>query len=204
MDWLSTLFLHYPGFTYPLLFIATIIEGTITPLVAGALIKIGFFNVFLAWGVGFLGESCHDTLFWWIGRRLRTLHKSKYLFVNLSGIEEKLEKLSTSMPWYVFASKFTWHFNRVVLVSAGYAKFPYKKFLTAALPAAFLWVPISLGIGYFFADQTQLFHQRIEVAGIIVGLGLIIIISIQLFFSRIVRSVLSFSAFITRNGKDKN
>jgi membrane protein DedA with SNARE-associated domain len=108
------------------------------------------------------------------------------------------------MPWYVFASKFTWHFNRVVLVSAGYAKFPYKKFLTAALPAAFLWVPISLGIGYFFADQTQLFHQRIEVAGIIVGLGLIIIISIQLFFSRIVRSVLSFSAFITRNGKDKN
>ncbi len=181
MDSLAQLLLSYDLFAYPLIIVASVIEGLVTALAVGALSREGYLVFGEAFIVAIIGAHVHDILFWWVGKKLRPARRKKFFFIRFDKLTLFLEKIKDDMGMYVFASKFAWNLNRFVLAAAGYSGMPLKKLLRHSSPAAIIWVTLMMSLGYVFADQTKLFQQRIEIAGLIIAgiiIGIIVLQSI--------------------------
>ncbi len=173
-----TLFIqNYQSIVYLIVFLAIIAEGDISLLLFGALSKIGILNFSRTLGVVILAAMTHDVIFWKIGEKLSVMKNKKYLFLDFERMGHFLDKIKPSIGIYVILSKFAWNFNRIVIVSSGYIKTPIKKFIKYSFLSSFLWSVSYMSLGYVFADQTDIFKQKLEVAGILV-IGIILIMAL--------------------------
>lgn len=187
MEWLAHLISSYYSFAYIIVFFATIIEGDITLLVVGALTKGGYLSFLKVFLIGCVASVIHDIIFWSIGVRLSRLKKKTYLFFNLEKINGAFDRIKPVMGIFIIFSKFAWNFNRVVLVLGGYVGIPFFRFIRLSIPAAFLWTFSYLSLGYVFADQTNLFKQKIEYIGLLIAAIIFIIVLFELYLKKIIQ-----------------
>jgi membrane protein DedA with SNARE-associated domain len=167
-----------------IVFIAIIIEGDISLLLFGALSKEGILTFSHVLPVVIIAAITHDLIFWKIGARLSQMKKKKYLFFNFEKMSRFLDKIKPSIGIYIILSKFAWNFNRIVIVSSGYISTPIKKFLKYSCLSSFLWSVTYLSLGYVFADQTNIFKQRMEVAGILIIAVIVVIAMFEIYIKR--------------------
>lgn len=148
----------------------------------GALSKAGVLHFSYIIPLAIVAVFIHDSVFWYIGARLKKLEKKKFWFMDFEKMEVFLEKMKPTAGIYVFISKFVWNFNRIILISAGYAGITYKRFIKFSIVSGILWSFAYTSIGFVFADQTDLFKQRLEVVGLLlVGIiALIVIFEVRL------------------------
>jgi membrane protein DedA with SNARE-associated domain len=184
MDQLSLFIQDYHSFIYLIVFVAIIIEGDISLLLFGALSKERILNFSYILPVVIVAAIAHDLIFWKIGTRLSRMNKKKYLFFNFEKMSRFLDKIKPSIGVYVLLSKFAWNFNRVVIVSSGYIGTPIKKFLKYSCLSAFLWSITYMSLGYVFADQTDIFKQKAEVAGILIAAVIIVIAIFEIYIKK--------------------
>jgi membrane protein DedA with SNARE-associated domain len=173
----------HPFLIYALAFVMMFIEGDISLLLFGALGKekvIGFSQVFM---VAFVATIIHDLLFWKLGGWLARREKKKYLRFDLDKFVGFMDRYKQFTGMFIILSKFAWNFNRIILVSVGYIKIPFRKVLKFSAITALLWPSLYMTVGYIFADQTDLFKQRLEVIALIV-VGIIILLMV---FERYIR-----------------
>lgn len=185
MDWFGHFIESYYSLSYVIVFFATIIEGDITLLVLGALTKERYLSFLKVFFIGCAAAVVHDIIFWHVGVRLKRLKRKKYLFVDLEKINEALERIRPVIGASIVLSKFAWNFNRVVLVSSGYVGVPFRRLIKLSIPAAFLWVLSYLSLGYVFADQTDLFKQRIEYVGLLVMGIILAVVLFELYLKKL-------------------
>lgn len=190
MPWLQHLVENYPHFVYPLIFLIVIAEGDFFLLLLGVLIREKYLNFGKVYLFAVLAALVHDFIFWSIGKRLSKFRKEKYLFINLEKITLALEKIKPQIGFFIFFSKFIWNFNRITLVSAGYIRTSFKNIIKYSLAASLTWVMVFLSLGYVFADQTEIFKQKIETAGPIILLTIIILVTIQMWLKKTFQSYL--------------
>ncbi len=103
---------------YLVIFLAVLIEGEIILLLAGILCRNGyldFYNVIL---IAFIAAFCHDLFFWSVGWKLADSGRKKFLLIDLEKAAIFFEKLKMRDGFYIFASKFAWSLNKVVLVAS--------------------------------------------------------------------------------------
>ncbi|MCL5011905.1 MAG: hypothetical protein M1320_00565 [Patescibacteria group bacterium] len=175
----------HPLLIYGAAFLMMFIEGDISLLVFGALVRghlIGFSQAFL---VAFVATLIHDALFWRLGEWLGRRQKKKYLYFNLDTFVGFMERYRSFVGIFIVLSKFAWNFNRIVLVSVGYIKIPLKRVMKYSFITALLWPSLYMTIGYIFADQLDIFRQRIE----IVALAVVGIIVLLMLFERFIRKI---------------
>ena len=177
MDQLSLFIQNYQSIVYLIVFLAIIMEGDISLLLFGALSKAGVLVFSRVLPIVIIAAVIHDVIFWKIGSRLSKMKNKKYLFLDFEKMGRFLDKIKPSIGIYVILSKFAWNFNRIVIVSSGYIGTPIKKFLKYSLLSSFLWSITYMSLGYVFADQTDIFKQRLEVAGIII-VSIIVVMAI--------------------------
>jgi len=92
----------------------------------------------------------------------------------------------------IFLSKFIWNFNRFILVSAGYLKIPYRKVFWFSLGAAFAWPLAYMSVGYVFADQLDIFKQRIETVAVAIAGIIVLVVLFEIYIRKfIVRTFFS-------------
>jgi len=187
MNWLHLFIAAYPLIVYPAIVIGTVAEMMVTLLLFGALAQEGYVNFGVVFLLGFLGSVAHDILFWYIGRHLGAIKKTRYLFFDFSKVDRVLERLRPVTGIAVFFSKFIWNVNRIVLVSAGYVRTELWRLVRASIPASLVWALVLTSIGYVFADQTALFRQRIEYAGLMAAGVLALVVVVQLYARKFVR-----------------
>ncbi len=78
--------------------------------------------------------------------------------------------------WSIFASKFIFGVNNMVVIFSGYESIDYKKYLKAEFSATLVWAPLLLGLGYFFS------FMALNVSKEIWRFSLIILILMIMFF----------------------
>lgn len=142
------------NYRYLLLFPLIVIEGPVTVITAGILSSLGFLNVFIVYVVAVLGDLVGDALYYAVGRFGRRWLDRWGRFIGFS--KERLEKMETHFQDHggktLIAGKLSHAVGGIVLVSAGIARIPFKKFIFfnfwATLPKSL----ILLLIGYYFGN----------------------------------------------------
>lgn len=185
---------------YLIIFIGMFIEGELILVLAGILVKggaLGFFNTFLT---AFVAVVLHDLLYWSIGRKLFKFKKTKFGFFRLEKMEPFFNKFKKREGFFIFASKFAWNLNRVVLISLGYLGTSSKKIIKYSVIAAILWSIAFISLGYIFAEQTDLLKQDLKKMALSVTFLLIAVIAIESIFQKIFKK----ESVINNNGNGDN
>ena len=145
--------LHYLAFGRPigylLIFIGILIEGEAVLFTAMFLTHQGFFNLeyMLFWVL--LGVIIGDMLWYRLGAYFNILPLFIRKWVNGIAVSFDLDNhLRQRTARTIFISKFTYGFNRPILIRAGSLRVPLRKFFKGDLTAALLWIPIIGGLGY--------------------------------------------------------
>lgn len=150
---------------YSTIFFGMFIEGTLNLLLFGALSHSSALNFWIIFIVAIFSELIHDSIFWYVGYKIGCVQKRKK-YKKLEKIYYFLQKTQTYFGIYVFISKFIWNFNRITVISAGYSGMKYKKFMKISITSSILWILSLLSIGYVFADQTNIFKQKLWIVGV--------------------------------------
>jgi membrane protein DedA with SNARE-associated domain len=142
------------NYRYLILFPLIVVEGPITVITAGVLSSIGLLNFFAVYFVAIIGDLAGDSLYYAAGRYGRK-HLDRWgRFIGLP--KERLEKMETHFNAHggktLVAGKLSHAIGAIVLVSAGIARIPFRKFIFfnfwATLPKSL----VLLLIGFYFGN----------------------------------------------------
>ncbi|OGD24408.1 hypothetical protein A2Z10_01655 [Candidatus Azambacteria bacterium RBG_16_47_10] len=169
--------------TYLLIFGGIFIEGEIVLIIAGVLIRAGNIDFFDTIIIAFIGTVAHDIFYWQLGRWFFASQKDRFFFLNVGKLGPFLTKIHKNDS-YIFTSKFTWAFNRLILIASGYGNMPMRKLLRHAVPAAFIWVVTLVSLGYIFADKTDLLKKNITTIIFSITLFVVVLYILENVFQR--------------------
>jgi len=168
-------------YKYVFLFPAVVIEGPIITIVAGFLASLGFFNVFVVYGLAVTGDLTGDCIYYAIGRYGRTglINKwGRYLGITV----ERVEKLENHFQHHrgktLITGKIAHGVGAGILLAAGLAKMPFGEFLRFNFLATLPKSLILLLIGFYFGEAyARIYHylDYVELGTIAVAIILVVI-----------------------------
>lgn len=174
----QTILVAMPIIKYGLIFLLTIIEGPLVAMIAGLFASLGFINLIVAYLVILAGDLVSDSLYYSIGFWGREKWIKKYgRFVLLD--RAKLHKFETLVRYHaakvLVIGKLTHLAGVPILLAAGLAKIPYKKFIwydmLATLPKSLAF----LLLGFYFGGLAGAIGSYLEYGTLIIG-GLLALI----------------------------
>jgi len=163
MLWVST-------YGYIVLFPIMVLEGPIITVIGGFLSSVGIFNVYIVFLIVVLGDLTGDTIFYSIGRfgRLSVIDRWGHLFGMDRKSVEALEKhFHNHAGKTLLIGKLTHAVVSVVLIAAGAAKVPYKKYLWYNLLATLPKSLIFLLIGFYFGASLVRINHILDLTTVI-------------------------------------
>lgn len=183
----STIFYILSTYGYLGVFFGIIIGGEILLLAAGMFISLGYLNVKLVIIYALLGIIFHDIIFYILGRYGRKINFLKTIGKKFIS-KEKIQKFENSFQKHSFKTilfiRFIYGFRAFVLMTAGFSKMNFSKFILIDALGSFLWTIISLLLGYFFAQSFSFLKNIIKelyiLAPLVIGIFIIIIFLVHL------------------------
>lgn len=174
------------NYRYLILFPLMVIEGPITVVTAGILTSIGVFNFFLVYITSVLGDLVGDSLYYAAGRYGRKYLDRWGRFIGLP--KERLEKMEVHFNDHggktLIAGKLSHAVGAIVLVSAGVARIPFRKFIIfnfwATLPKSL----VLLLIGYYFGNTFIHLQRYFDFAWLGALVATIIFVLVYLFLRK--------------------
>ena len=191
MDTLLQLIAEY---RYWILFPLACFEGPITGFVVGTLVAFGSFDGVPAFGLLIMGDVLPDISYYFLGRygEKGTLVKRALGSIGVSeehfGVIRDLWHTHTGKT--MFFSKLAYGLSTPFLISAGFTKLEFKKFLLYALPVTLAQYSILMGLGYYFgAAYYNTITQSFNGIGILIA-SMILVAAFYAFFTRFMRNKL--------------
>ena len=164
--------------SYIIVFFSIFIEGAIITLVAGVLSAKNYLDINYVILAAFLASVLHDLLFWYLGKNILHLKKTRFL-VNIEKTENLIRKLKNHNGLYISISKFSWGFNRIVLAAAGIMKTPLKKLLSYSIPSCLVWSIAVAYLGNIFSSKIDILGKGLKTASLFVILLIVIFIVLE-------------------------
>ena len=164
--------------SYIIVFFSIFIEGAVITLIAGVLSAKNYLDINYVILAAFLASILHDLLFWYLGKNILHLKKTRFL-VNIEKAENLIKKLRIHNGLYISISKFSWGFNRIVLAAAGIMKTPIKKVLSYSIPSCFIWSVVVAYLGNIFSSKIDILGKGLKTAGLLTVLLIIIFIVLE-------------------------
>jgi len=166
------------SYRYAIIFPLMVVEGPITTLAAGFLSSLGYLKLIPVYLIVVAGDLGGDTIYYAIGRWGRRPLEKWGKYIKLT--KERIQKLESLFEQHggktLIAGKLSHAVGSVVLITAGIAKIPYRKFiwfnLLATLPKSLVLVLI----GYYFGNAYVKYRSYVDVLGaLIIGAFFVII-----------------------------
>lgn len=138
---------------YIFAFLGALLEGAYSLILVGVLLKFGYFNF---WGLIIvlgIGYFLNGLAFYLAGRfgGHKILEKYGKKFRATKNLLEKLEEyFKKHSVKTLFITRITYGLSIPALIIAGAFKIKWKKFIIVTLIATFIWIAITLSIGYVF------------------------------------------------------
>lgn len=178
-------------YRYFILFPLACFEGPVVSLVAGFLVHLGYFSILPAFLIMCAGDFVSDLLYYYIGRfgsQKKYLEKYSQRYKFIGNNFPALEKL-----WFdhsvktMFFSKLAYGLSAPLLISAGLAKMPARKFISYAFLVTLSQYIIIMTIGYYLGYSYSYAIKYIKFTGILVAVAVIVFIVVYITIQKYAR-----------------
>lgn len=161
--WLIQFGAHHAFLVYIPVVVVAMLEGPFLSIIFGVLLRLGYFSFLPIYAALMIGDLIGDIGWYYIGYHYG--RKAIHRFGERFGVtEEKVEKVEKLFHQHknkiLFTSKITngFGFALAVLMTAGIAKIPFKRYITINFLGQMIWSGLLLAVGYFFGES----YIRIE------------------------------------------
>jgi membrane-associated protein len=159
-QWLIQFGTHHQYLIYFLTVLVAIVEGPILSMIFGVLLHLGYFSLIPAYIALMLGDILGDTAWYYLGYhygRSAIRKFGKRFNITEEGVEKAEKLFHRHKTKILFISKITngIGFSVVVLVTAGIARIPFRKYLAVNIAGQMIWSGLLLAVGYFFSSSYQ-------------------------------------------------
>ena len=135
------------------LFFAAAIEGDLTLLLAGLLVRLGIWPLAQAWAVGAFGAMVGDSFYFWLGhgtvrRWLTTAHGQRLM--------PRIERAAKRYGWKsLFFARYIYGARMATMFFWGMRRMSYRKFLALDIINCAIWASVFGGLGYLFSSTIE-------------------------------------------------
>lgn len=169
-------------YKYLIILPLAILEGPFLSLLLGYLIHAGYLSLPLSFILLLMGDILPDLFYYRIGKYgNEKILTSKY-FANSDKTKVSLQRLEhlwhTHTVKTMFFGKLSYGISVPIIISAGMAKLPLKRFVLTSLPVGIFQVGGLLTVGYILGRSYALAVTYIEYGGIAIGALLLLIVAI--------------------------
>lgn len=190
MDTLAPLIIEIlKEYGYVIVFLGTIVAGEVVILAAVFLASLKVLNIYLVILFCLAGTVISDNLWYLIGTKLnnRFSYFKKYLY--LTRYKKKIasfkEKFNSHYRQFLVMGKFIYGFRILILLTSGYQRISYKKFVIFNLIGTLCWLVIIVFLGYVMGLSWNYLGQYSHYARYYVLFGLLILFVIRYIFKRL-------------------
>ena len=178
-------------FKYPLVFLATLIEGPLLMIACGFLLHLHIFSLALLLLILILGDLTADIIWYYIGRFLLEPFLKKhghFLSITPERLAQAKELFRRYHVKILFISKITVGFGLALamLMAAGAMRIPFRTYFIINLIGEIILVVVLLTIGYFFGALYNLIADSFKISSLIVGA--VIFLAFAFGFSRYLKN----------------
>lgn len=159
---LTRLVEHHQILAYTVIYLGLIFEGEFFLIFTGILTHLGALNFYVTLLFVFLGALSKTFIGYALGEFLfKIFNHHKFFRYIQKRVYLLLPRFKIKPFWSIFASKFIFGANNLVIIFSGYEKIDFKKFFKAEVLATIIWVPLILSLGYFFSYTALNISQEI-------------------------------------------
>ncbi|KKR03727.1 MAG: hypothetical protein UT31_C0011G0009 [Parcubacteria group bacterium GW2011_GWF2_39_13b] len=179
-------------YKYIIFFPIAIIEGPIVSIIAGFLVSLKIFNIFISYIIVLAGDAVGDTILYALGRwggvaLIRRV--GPYIGVTPARMEKVKEQFDLRGRRAVTLSKLFHGIGMAGLITAGSLKVPFWKYISTCFFVTIFQAAVFLAIGIFFGGAYIKIGQYLDyfaAATFIIALVVILIIVLRKYklFSR--------------------
>ena len=172
---------------YFILFPLAVVEGPIVTVIGAFLASLGYLNIFIVYGVVIIGDLVGDVIFYAVGRwgGRKFLEKwGRYFGVSpdhILNLEKHFEKYSGKT---ILFGKWTQSVGFAILIVAGMAKMPFKKFMQFNFVGSLPKSLVLLLIGYYFGQAYQQIDKYFGYATLSMFFVIILVVAIYFFVKK--------------------
>jgi len=159
-------------------FFGVMIEGDLTLLFAGVLAHYGLFSFSEAFITSTLGGFVGDLISYLVGYRGKERIKHSKFYERT---QPRLEKLCARFGIFsIFLVKYVYGLRTASAVFWGFAHMRVRRFVPLTLLSCGAWALVLIGLGYSFSGAIGVIIGRVQRAGIVLLIALIIACAIAL------------------------
>lgn len=144
--------LIYSHFSYPILFIWSLLEGETGLVLGGFLSKQGKFDFYSVVLIAFCGAAISDTLLYFLGRYYQS-KANHFLLKNQSQVNKINRWILRYGGWVVVFDRFIYGTHIPAILLIGMAKYDFKKFLLLEFLGLGLWSLAFTSLGFIFGKE---------------------------------------------------
>src|SRR4030042_1094231 len=166
-----------PYWGYPTMLLLMIVEGPFATIASAFLASIGYFNVFIVFGLSVLGDVIGDIILYYIGYfgGSRILPKvERFLKISGATVEKLKNKFHQNSERLIFYVKSTTGLSYITFITAGAVRMNFWKFIKNSILGGLVWSSFIVILGYFFGYAAEQISQYITYAGIAIFAGAIL------------------------------
>ena len=190
IDLISELILQY---RYWILVPLAIFEGPIIAFLVGTFVALGYFNIFLAFLILFLGDNIPDVIYYLFGR-YGEQKKLIRRYAAKIGVDEEhfdtIRRLWGKHPAKMMLfTKVAYGLSTPLLVSAGIVGMPLRLFVRYAILLGVVQYGTLFALGYYFSSSLRFVSDTVKMIQMAVG-GFIVVVAAYYLFARYMRKKL--------------
>lgn len=175
---------------YIIVFLGTIVAGEVVILSAVFLATLKMLNIYLVVLFSLAGVVVADNLWYLLGVKLKGKLNNLKKYFNTGKYADKVttfsKKFNSNYRYYLVMSKFVYGFRIITVLTSGYQKIPYRKFLTFNLIGTILSMTIIVFLGYFMGVSWSYLSQYSNNTKYYALFGLLILFVIRYIFKRLI------------------
>ncbi len=175
------------AYKYWLLLPLAVVEGPAVALIAGFLVSMGVLELVPTLLILILGDIIPDLTLYWLGKTGHQTRLVKKLGNRLDAVEHFWHEHTFKS---MLLSKWAFGLSPALLMSAGLARLPLRRYLPTALFIAASNYSVLCFLGYKFGDSYRMVNHSLEIAGVVVTLGIVFFVTGFILVSRIAKRAL--------------
>ncbi len=165
---------------YVVLFPLAFLEGPALSVLIGFLAFRGHLSIAPSYVILMIADVCRDTASYFVGKLWSPNFAVSRLGKRLKGMD-RLWHTHTIRAMVV--SKWAYGLSFPLLISAGLAEVPLRKFILIALSVTMFQYAVLISLGYYFGESYQIVSQYVVDAQIFGSIGAISLVLLPFFLS---------------------
>jgi membrane protein DedA with SNARE-associated domain len=171
-------------YRYWILIPLSLLEGPTVAFVTGTLASLGYFNLYIAYGIFIVKDTVVDGIYYYVGRFAGEKPAVRRLLTKAHVTPAEMDHVR--LQWHrhgwrtMSVGKLSWGLSPAFLAIAGMVALPVASFFRYAVGIALVQYSVLLALGYYFGHAIGTVSQAIRIMGYsVAGATLVAIVYVR-------------------------